>query len=378
MPYQLADDGRPGRGSPFANAFIRYLKDYRWPYLTFDKAAWYRLSNYYVEIAKRRSLQSQEILFERLPESDTGPTKFLFEKRKHTLDVTFLKDSIVKYLNFVSQKADLELMYSNLDAKLNFLYTQGESSQNHTVLVKVIFAWLSESRYIDWEPSACNGVVRVTIDKYKNDDIWDVLTKQIRSQGEDLTREYVLDWCLDQLRSDEEAFDGKCHLILWLNFGAGSRKVVERIQNFAVEFSKVFFDRLSGEPDDSLRRMGKLFIVFSDESNAGASKPSDFVLSSDQFNFIPTRPVTKVKFANLTPWMKTFEGDEFAERLSRLNEEEVLKNLVGNAREWTLSEFVGMVCTHCKLSQSEKDDLLAMLYASCDKSLIPNTIADET
>ena len=114
LPYQLANDGPPGKGSPFANALVRYLRSYRWPFLTFDRNEWQRLSTYYIEIARRRSVANQELLYERLPEADTGPTKFIFEKRNHRLDVTFLKDSIINNLNFSSQKSDLEDNYAAL------------------------------------------------------------------------------------------------------------------------------------------------------------------------------------------------------------------------------------------------------------------------
>lgn len=378
LPYQLANDGLPGRGSPFANALVRYLRSYRWPFLTFDHTEWQRLSSYYVEIARKRSGTSQELLYERLPESDTGPTKFVLEKRNHRLDVTFLKDSIINNLNFSSQKADLEDNYSNTDARLNYIYTQAESSQVNAVLLKVILKWFSNSNYIEWEPSACNGIERVTIDKYEHDEIWNVLTKQIQFQGEEVSRENVLEWYFEKLRSDEPDFNGKCHLILWLNFRPESKKVVERIRTFTMEFSRMFEERLNNESPENVSNMGKLFIVFSDENavpidNSGELKTIDRTL----FNFIATRPVSKVRMSNLKPWIDTFRGDQFEERITRLNEEGVLRDLVGTQREWKLSEFIGMVCTHCNLSQAEKDDLLTMLYASCDKSLIPNKISDE-
>lgn len=378
LPYQLANDGPPGKGSPFANALVRYLRSHRWPYLMFDRVEWQRLSAYYIEIARKRSVVNQELLFERLPETDTGPTRFVFEKRNPRLDVTFLKDSIINNLNFTSQKSDLEELYSSENDRLNFIYTQTESSQISAVLVKVILKWFSNSSYVAWEPSACNGIERITIDKYEQDEIWDVLTKQIRTQGEELTHENILEWYFDKLKSDEPAFDGKSHLILWLNFRPESRNVVERIRTFIEEFSKMFLLRLERETEEDRRRMGKMFIILSDE-RAVPVDHSEELESIDRttFNFIPTRPVTKVKVPNVKHWIKSFKGDPFEERLNQLKQDNVLGNLAGAVREWKLPEFVNMVCNHCKLSPAEKDDLLTMLYASCDKSLIPNNISDE-
>jgi|GEM_PF-5234443 len=378
LPYQLANDGPPGRGSPFANALVRYLRSYRWPFLTFDRTEWQRLSTYYIEIARKRSVANQELLYERLPESDTGPTKFIFEKRNPRLDVTFLKDSIINNLNFSSQKSDLEDNYSTENDRLNYIYTQSESSQINAVLLKVILKWFSNSSYVEWEPSACNGIQRVTIDKYEQDEIWNVLTKQIRSQAEEVTHENVLEWYFEKLRSDEPEFNGKCHLILWLNFRPESKNVVERIHSFIQEFSKMFQERLDQESEENRNAMGKLFIIFSDENAVPVDNTEELkTIDRSHFNFIPTRPVSKVRLPNLKPWMETFKGDQFEERISHLNEESVLRSLGGAAREWKLPDFINMVCKHCKLSQTEKDDLLTMLYASCDKSLIPNKITDE-
>lgn len=367
LPEQTASDGPVGRGSAFANAFISFLNENSRPYLFFNAIPAQLESKF--EISGEKVSDKQKLFFRFMP-GKYGEGYFVFEKEeKNKPNPEDLQDSLIDKLDFGEHRAALENFYKKGRNNLNIITTQGYSFNVQKVLSKIVFRFMATR--IPFQPEYCMMLDPVKIDKMPSNDVWEVLYNQVKLNNGGITpdKASLHDWFFQKLMPGDDLYNEKRHVILWIYFSLGGKENFERIQTFCDEFSTLFLDKLSKLSEDEKKKLGKMFILFSDERESDESFPRerfDKVTKKDNFNLITTASVKPINNIHVERWVEAIAATNQSTKIQELKDPKVVMKIMGKPDcdefECKYEEFVQNLSAHCNYSDEEKIKLAEYLF----------------
>ncbi|RYY59034.1 MAG: caspase family protein [Chitinophagaceae bacterium] len=373
MNDQLAGDGLPERGSAFANAFTYYLKNVGDDYPNIMRDPRALIDRFDMEQRLQRVPgPEQELFFGRLP-TDTGTGFFEFEKFDKDKPQPFtLKESLVNHLDFQAHRATLEEIYKDTKNELNIITSHGYSEDLHRLANKITFRWMKNRARLDFDLDYCQVFEPVKI-RSVADDLWQVLYRQLKSSSTDdgllEDQQSIHDHLFKLLKADKKEYEGKTHVIITFYFTIGGNETMALIDRFCVEFSKLFMAELANYPAEEKTKLGRMFILFSDErQGATGFSSSDFASFSGTppFNFIQISPFRGINENHVITWKNEFARTAQSRKILALDDWAILSAMMGvpGCKEFTCGyeAFVEKLTDYCGYNELERTILVKQLF----------------
>lgn len=269
----LASDGAPGEGGPFANKFWEVLKNNTRPFASVGQ----------LNLANSLSLHfelnglAQQAHYGLLPNVKNGQGEFIFQlSDQDAPPIPLLGKSILDYLDFELQRGILSVHFKSRYRPLNLISTFGSPFDAHKLLGKVLFRWLFDPHISGRIPLSDAGLryLEIHLTRLGADDIWGNLIRMLspRAAIRDFTPENCVQWIFDQVKEGALA-DQSRHLVLHFHFEVGSQELFQKLENFYLEFQDLYIPMFEVLSREEKMKIGRVFILFSDEREVAEFTP---------------------------------------------------------------------------------------------------------
>lgn len=361
---EVAGDGAPCAGSPFANQLIRVLEENTYAYTSLRQLSVENKMNLYNDT----NGINQQVHYQPLPVDENGQGDFVFALADQDRPpVHQVGQSIIWYLDFDRQRSILPIHYQSKDRPINLITTMGHPSDVHKLLGKVLFSWLFEKR-IGRIPMTDAGLQYEEVDLgvLGADDIWASLIRGVAPKEalREFDKDQMLDWVLQQVK--EGCGHGLCrHLVLHLRFGFGSQELFQRLEQFYLDFQTRYLERLDKLSDTERRQLGRVFLLFSDERDQAEFTPfhpdqQQLLLQkygAQYVNLITPEKITPINQNHIYTWIDNVR-DMIQTKVIQDMDENTFVDAQQPVVEVAIDEFIEHIIEHCGIPGQELFDYL--------------------
>ncbi|MFK7932101.1 MAG: caspase domain-containing protein, partial [Saprospiraceae bacterium] len=346
---QTASDGRLGEGSPFAQAFLRFLDRNTKPFLTIDKG---KIATIFED---RKEQKEQQIEYEYLPSNENGKGEFLFELReKNKPNINKLANCLIKDLNFGTQKNDFDKhIYDGKSEHLFLFSTLGYSYDVQKFLGRILLHRLQSMEGYDFSEEFMKVELDLSFfDRFHLDDLWVGLCKQIpiHTTAEN-ARTVFINTLFEQLQSEQD--EKYRHVVIWLGYRNGTEELLMNIRELWRELSVRFKEKMETLALD--KQLGKLFFVITDQR-----KSDELFLTQKQFvdvigdfpKIITTNAIETLRKGHLKHWIRCGKQRIETHHIRNLKEE-IFFPKHGSTSDYDLLRFIEKLSEHCEYTSDE-------------------------
>jgi hypothetical protein len=362
-------DGVAGKSSPFANILYRALEENGKTKSYIDNKSLGKAIN-----------KTQEIIYKELP-GKRGKGEFIFElKEQNKPDTKLITNHLIEYLDFEEQITQIRLEYKLFKNKLNYITTQGTNIDIQKFFCKRIFHYFFAEKHrensgINYRSGLANHY-HLSVNGI-NKSIWEALQKDLTTSTTESPKEQkdIAEWYFSKLHEGSDKHPGLRHVIIWIGFQFGSKDVSKEIKEFIHQWKTHYDNFLLAQPLGSESKMGKCFIIFSDERNVNNSLHEELKTLTgvvNDANIIPTSKSGTIKASQIIPWGQTVKNNMDNECLQQLGKRENDPFIRSDGLvdyEYSVEEFLEKFFKLCKYSDKEKGDITLSLYDHIHKIL---------
>lgn len=354
---QVADDGEAGEGSPFAQAFLRFLDENTKPFIAIDKG---EIADNLDRITMGDS--EQEITHLPLPSNQNGSGNFIFElKEKEKPDLSKLAHCLVNHLNFNRQKGDLDNYLDEGESEDLLLFsTLGYSHDAQKFLVRVLLHRLKGLGYqFPNDFLVINLELALTGDT-QVDNLWLLLCKNVAITATPPTaRSLFMDWIVNKITRSPQS-NLQRPLVIWLGYETGTPDLTRNLMELWREFTSLFAQKR--QQLEIEEHFDKVFFVLADERDGRLHlTQEDFVDSIGPYpKIVVTDEIKQLTKTHLKRWIDRGKENIKVQHIQAL-EESYFFPLDGSIKKYKLLPFVRKLSEHCELNQTEINTLENLL-----------------
>lgn len=366
-------DGNPGEGSPFANTLYRALDENGWGTSEINE------NEFNKTIESRISKFTQKVIYSKLP-GISSEGKFVFElKEKYKPDTKLLVNCLIEHLDFKIQIGEIEDSYERGKNKLNYITTHGPNINIQKFFCKRIFHFFFSKTNngvsgINYKSGIANHY-HLAVNSV-NTSIWEAMQNDLTTQTTQTLQEQknIAEWYFSKLHEDADEHSGLRHVIIWIGFQVGSKDITSEIKDFIQQWSIYFNNYLSNQPADFETKMGRCFIIFSDERDGNDmlnDKLKELIEIVNDANIIPTSKSGIINDNHIIGWgTKAREiGSTCLQQLGDANNDPFKPQSTQGAYKYPVEDFLKKLFELCNYSEKEKANITLSLYDDIHKNV---------
>jgi len=340
---QKASDGRIGEGSPFSNAFVEYLSTNSKPLTYLNEPV---LNSKFERILDEYPSVIQELKYEPLPPKN-GSGAFPFQlKDKDRPPIETFALSLIKNLNFQSQKGELsQQLVAGGTEDLYIFSSVIPSTEVKVFLKKVLIQELKNFEFAFRDTYFIPVPTNLIENKDVQKDIWGLLSAHVNTGVDEIAnqKEVFVGWLIDLMKVDEFQTDSIRPVVIALEY-TGTPNVLDEILLFCRDFTTLFMQKKQKlKPTEKL---GKLFIFLSDNRVGELFKDRSGMVEAIGIHpkVIVTSKVTAINKFDVIAWIKVVKQLLQSKLVQNLNKDLFFSD---ETQQYPLFEFVDKLDTHC-------------------------------